>query len=132
MEILIDKMLDLPVWVVVGATQNTSKFGYKIWKNLKDRGYEVYGVNPFYSEIEGEVCYPDLKSLPKKPNCINMVVPPDKGKIFVTEAAEMGVDKIWFQPGTFDQDLLDYTESLNIQTVYYNCVLVELNNKAAK
>lgn len=132
MEVLIDKMLDLPVWAVVGATQNNSKFGYKIWKKLKDHGYEVYGVNPFYEEIDGEVCYPDLKSLPKKPDCINMVVPPEKGKDFVSAAASTGVDKIWFQPGTFDQELLDYAQSLNLQIVYYNCVLVELNNRAQK
>lgn len=132
MKALIDEMLNLPVWAVVGATQNNSKFGYKIWKRLKEEGYEVYGVNPFYSAIDGEVCYPDLRSLPKKPDCINMVVAPDKGKAFIEEAAAMGVTKVWFQPGTFDQALIDYAETLKLQIVYHNCVLVELNHKAAK
>lgn len=132
MEALIDKMLELPVWVVVGATQTQGKFGYKIWKRLKESGYEVYGVNPFYSEIDGETCYPDLKSLPKMPDCINMVIPPEKAKPFIEEAVELGMDKIWFQPGTFDQSTLEYTELLKIQTVFYNCVLVELSKKASK
>ncbi len=126
---LIDQMLDLPIWAVVGATQTQSKFGYKIWKRLKDEGYEVYPVNPFYSEIEGEPCYPDIKSLPVVPNCINMVIPPEKAEPFIDEAKELGIDKIWFQPGTFDQNILDYTESRSILTVFYNCILVELNKR---
>ncbi len=34
------------VWAVIGATHKTDKFGYKIYKCLKEHGYEVYPVNP--------------------------------------------------------------------------------------
>ena len=132
MKALVNEMLDLPVWAVIGATQTENKFGYRIWKRLKDRNYEIYGVNPNYTTINGEVCYPDLKSLPQKPDCISMVIPPDKAKPFIEEAAAMGINKIWFQPGTFDQELIEFTESLNIQVVCYHCVLVELDTKMIK
>ena len=42
------------LWVVAGVTAKKDRFGYKIWKILKDHSYEAYGVNPNYDEIEGE------------------------------------------------------------------------------
>ena len=39
------------VWAVIGATHKTDKFGYKIYKCLKEHGYEVYPVNPNVTSI---------------------------------------------------------------------------------
>ena len=36
----IQQALDQKVWAVIGATHKTEKFGYKIYKCLKDHGYE--------------------------------------------------------------------------------------------
>ena len=48
------------VWAVIGATHKTDKFGYKIYKCLKEHGYEVYPVNPNVTSIDGDTCYPSL------------------------------------------------------------------------
>ena len=40
------------VWAVIGATHKTDKFGYKIYKCLKEHGYEVYPVNPNVESID--------------------------------------------------------------------------------
>ena len=53
----IQQALDQKVWAVIGATHKTEKFGYKIYKCLKDHGYEVYPVNPNVAEIDGDKCY---------------------------------------------------------------------------
>lgn len=131
MEKLIQEMLEKPIWAVVGATQNKDKFGYRIFNRLNDAGYEVYPVNPFYSEIECSECYPSLKALPVIPDCVNMVVGPAKAAPFIEEAAELGIKRMWFQPGAFDDATIALAESKGISVVYYNCVLVELN-KAGK
>ena len=44
------------VWAVIGATHKTDKFGYKIYKCLKEHGYEVYPVNPNVTSIDGDTC----------------------------------------------------------------------------
>lgn len=126
MENLVKEMLDQPVWVVIGATKTQEKFGYRIMKRLESAGYETYAVNPFYTEIDGLPCYPSLKALPIVPDCIDMVVSPDKAKPFIIEAAELGIKKIWFQPGTFDQTVIDFAVAKGLEPVYNYCVLVEL------
>ena len=126
MEGLKKEMLEKKVWAVIGATPNVEKFGYKIYKKLKNRGYEVYAVNPNYDEVEGDKCYHDLAALPVKPECVDMVVSPAVSKKFLDEIEKAGIQYVWFQPGTFDEDTIDLAENKGLKIVYYDCVLVAL------
>lgn len=129
MQKIIEKMLDKKVWAVVGATQNSSKFGNKIVKKLKEFGYDVYPVNPVYDEVEGLKCYKSLTDLPLKPDCVSVVVGPDKATAAVKEAKSLSIDHMWFQPGAFSEKTIDLAEELELKIVYYNCVLVELDKR---
>ncbi len=126
MEQLKKEMLDKKVWAVVGATTNEEKFGYKIYKKLKNRGYEVYPVNPRCDEIEGDKCYKSIADLPVKPDCVDMVVPPKVSNNVVNEIVENGIEYVWFQPGTFTEETIDLAEEKGLKFVYYDCVLVAL------
>ncbi len=118
-----EEMLKKKVWAVVGANINTEKFGNKIYKRLKNTGYEVYPVNPKYKDIEGDICYPRLSELPVTPDVINMVVSPDIGKAFIEEAKELGIENIWFQPGSFGKEVFQVLKDSGINAVQ-GCVLL--------
>lgn len=124
------EMLEKKVWAVVGATPNPDKFGYKIYKALKDHGYTVYGVNPVHEGIEGDQLYKSLKDLPEKPECINMVVNPKITAETLKEIEELGIQYVWFQPGTFDEDIIDTAEAKGLDIVFYDCVLVALGEES--
>jgi hypothetical protein len=94
-----------------------------IYKKLKVRGYEVYAVNPLYDTVEGDPCYKDLSSLPKLPEVIDMVVSPKRAKPVIEEAAKLGIKYIWFQPGTYDDEVMDLAKNLGLEAVQA-CVLV--------
>lgn len=115
-------MLEQKIWAVVGANNNPNKYGNIIYKKLKSRGYEVYPINPKYEKVDGDPCYPDLKSLPRKPDVINMVVTPKRGKAIIEEAAKLGIKNIWFQPGTYDNELLELVNEKGLNAVQA-CVL---------
>ena len=70
------EMMDKKVWAVVGVTGKKEKWGYKLYKILKDHNYETYGVSPNYDEIEGDKIYKSLKDLPTKIDVVDMVVSP--------------------------------------------------------
>jgi predicted CoA-binding protein len=120
-----EKMLEKKIWAVVGANEDPAKYGYKIFKKLLSSGYRVYPVNPNYESVEGHPCYKDLSSLPEKPEVIDMVVSPKRGKPILEEAASLGIQNIWFQPGTYDDDLLEFAASKGL-TAVQACVLVAL------
>lgn len=120
-----ETMLGKKVWAVIGANNDPGKFGNIIYKRLKCEDYRVYPVNPMYTEVEGDKCYPDLSSLPEKPEVLDMVVSPKRGKAFIEEAARLGIENIWLQPGTCDQELLALIREKGL-TSLQACVLVEL------
>lgn len=129
MEKIIKEMLDKKTWAVVGATPNEHKFGFKIFKKLRDFGYTVYPVNPMYDEIDGVKCYPSIEAIDAEIDCVNVVVAPERAAEALEQTNAAGIKYIWFQPGTFTPEIIDRSEVLGLGTVYYNCVLVELDKK---
>ena len=121
------EMLEKNIWAVVGATPNEEKFGNKIYKKLKEYDYKVYPVNPNYDVIEGDRVYGDLKALPEKPDCINMVVPAKITNATLDVIKELGIKYVWLQPGTFDENTIDKAEAYNLKFVFFDCILVALD-----
>ncbi len=93
-------------YAVVGATTNTSKYGFRVLQDLHGAGMPVVGVNPKYREVAGIPCYPDLGSLPWKPDVVIVVVPAAVGLQVVEQAARLGIQKMWFQPGAESADII--------------------------
>jgi len=60
---------------VVGVSRKKTKFGNAIYKELKQKGYKVFPINPNMQSFEGDVCYPDLLSLSEKVNAVVINVP---------------------------------------------------------
>lgn len=118
-------MIDKKIWAVVGANADPEKFGNKIYRRLKDRGYEVYAVNPKYDSIDGEPCYKSLSDLPKIPEVIDIVVSPENAIPTIEEAAKLGIKYVWFQPHTYNNDVLRLAKEKNME-IFAGCVLVEI------
>jgi len=116
---------DMQIWAVVGATQDQEKFGYKTYKLLKDKGYEVYPVSPKYDEIDGDKAYKTLLDLPVKPDVVNFVVNPKIGLKVVEECDQLGIKNIWLQPGTVSDELLSLANEKNINAIQA-CVLKDM------
>lgn len=118
-----EMMMGKKVWAVVGANNNPEKFGNRIYKRLKEKGYDAYPVNPNYTEVEGDKCYKDLSSIPQKPEVIAMVVSPKRGRAIIEEAATLGIKNIWLQPGTYDDEFIELINEKSL-TAVKACVLV--------
>ncbi|NLM13761.1 MAG: CoA-binding protein [Epulopiscium sp.] len=120
-----EQLMEKKVWAVVGATIDQEKYGYKIYKALKEAGYKAYPVSPKYDEIDGDKAYKALKDLPEKPEVVDFVVNPKIGLGVVEECAELGIKNIWLQPGTVSEELLALAKEKGINAVQA-CVLVAL------
>lgn len=118
-------MLAMKKWAVVGATEDQSKFGYRIYKKLKDHGYSVYPVSVKYDEVDGDKAYKNLSDLPEKVDVVDFVVNPKVGLSIIQQCNEMGINHIWLQPGTVSPEILEYAQENHIEVVR-GCVLVSL------
>ncbi len=86
----IQDFINLKNIAVVGVSRNDKKFGNLAYKELKERGYQVYAVNPAMKEFQGEPCYPDLSALQGKVDGVLLTVHPDQGKAVLEQASQVG------------------------------------------
>jgi len=113
------------IFAVVGASRDPRKYGYQVYKDLKNAGYRVYAVNPNALEILGDKCYPNLESLPLKPDVVDVVVPPKITEHVVKTCKKLGITKVWMQPGSESEKAIKFCEENGIDVVYGICVMVE-------
>ena len=112
-------------FAVIGASNNSEKYGYKIYKQLKEKGFEVYPVNPREELVQGDKAYENLFQLPKKVDVLNFVVPPEVSKNVTETAFEIGYRTFWYQPGSYSKEVLDLHKGKETQVISDQCLLIE-------
>jgi predicted CoA-binding protein len=124
MQGLIKEFMAQKRFAVVGATDNPQKYGNQIVKNLKSRGYEVYPVNPKLKELEGLTCYSSLADIPVKVDIVDFVVPPAVTEEILKECKELGLSRIWLQPGSESERVIAFCHENNLKVVHGVCVMM--------
>jgi hypothetical protein len=109
---------------VVGVSRKKTKFGNAIYKELKQKGYQVFPINPNMQTFEGNICYPDLNSLPEKVDAVVISVPPAQTEKVVREAKEAGINKVWLQQGSQSDEAVKFCEENGIDCVSNECILM--------
>lgn len=109
---------------VIGASNNVDKYGYRIVRTLLDRGFKVWPINPKETKICGVRAYARLADLPRRPDIINFVVPPNITLSILEEVKELGWDNLWFQPGSFDELVIARVKELPVNYSHDDCIMV--------
>lgn len=110
---------------VVGVSKSHKKWGRRIYEALKSAGFKTYPVNPTLGSINGEVCYPDLRSIPKKPDIVMTVVPPKITERIVEQCKKLGISRAWMQPGSESEEAIDFCKRSNIEVMAKACFVVD-------
>ena len=119
------KTLKMKNWAVVGATDDKSRFGYKIVKILKENDYNVYPVNPKKDKVAGIRCYNKLSEIENKIDVVDFVINPQIGKNIIEEVAELDIEYVWLQPGSRSDEIRDYAKDYNIKIIE-DCIYATL------
>ena len=88
---------------VTGVSRSPKDHGANVvYKRLRDRGYQVFAVNPHADHVEGDECYHDLKSIPGGVEAVVIGTRPDTAEATMRECAELGIRHVWMHrgPGT--------------------------------
>ncbi len=113
-------------WAVVGASDNRAKFGNRIYRVLRERGYTVYPVNPTLPTVEGDTAYPDIAALPAGVEVLDIVIPPQRVPPVLDQAKAAGITRIWLQPGAESPDVIAHAAALGLDVIAGGpCAMVE-------
>lgn len=111
-------------FAVVGVSRDQKKFGNTIYKELKSRGYEVFGVNPSMREIEGEKCFQNVSELRDRVDAAVVCLKPDSVEPILREAAEAGIHLVWLQQGAQSRRAFETGKSLGLNVIGGKCILM--------
>ncbi|MBN1175056.1 CoA-binding protein [Candidatus Woesearchaeota archaeon] len=107
---------------VIGASKNSDKYGFKILQHLKQIGVDVIPVNPNEDFI---LDLPVIHSINDLDNStvLAFVVPPSVTFEIVKNAVSLGFKKFWFQPGSFNDEILSFCDSSGVEFSAGVCLL---------
>ena len=80
---------------VVGVSDKRETGCNMAYNKFKDSGYQVYAVNPRIATYDGAPCYPDLKSIPEKPDAVFILANPKVTDEIVQQCVDLGVKHVW-------------------------------------
>ena len=85
---------------VTGVSRHAKDHGSNfVYKRLRERGYEVYAVNPNADQVEGDRCYHDLRSIPGGVDAVVIATRPETADATMYECAELGIKHVWMHRG---------------------------------
>jgi predicted CoA-binding protein len=85
---------------VSGVSRTPGKHGSNVvYTRLRDRGYEVFAVNPNANEVEGDPAYHDLRSIPGGVEAVVIGTKPEHAEATMRECAELGIRHVWMHRG---------------------------------
>jgi len=80
---------------VVGVSDKRETGCNLAYRKFKEAGYAVSAVNPRLEVFEGAPCYPDLKSIPEKPDAVFILTNPKITEQIVQQCVDLGIQRVW-------------------------------------
>ena len=85
---------------VTGVSRTPKTHGSNnVYRRLRERGYQVFAVNPNTDQVEGDRCYRDLASIPGGVDAVVIGTRPEIAEDTMRECAELGIKHVWMHRG---------------------------------
>lgn len=114
---------------VTGVSRTPGSHGGNvIYRRLRDRGYDVFAINPHADRVEGNLCYHDLRSVPGGVDAVVIATGPDHAEQTMLECAELGIRHVWMHrsvdKGSVSRAATDYGRQQGINVIAGGCPLM--------
>ncbi|HEY5521219.1 MAG TPA: CoA-binding protein [Candidatus Limnocylindrales bacterium] len=124
-----DEFLSHKRFAVTGVSRTPKSHGGNvIYTRLRDRGYQVFAVNPNADKVEGDTSYHDLKSIPGGVDVVVIATRPEHAEATVREAGELGITRIWthrmFGAGSCSAEAADVGRAQGMTVIDGGCPLM--------
>lgn len=112
---------------VVGISPDPLKAGHYVPKTLKEKGFELFGVNPKYEgqEILGIKVYGSINKIDQDIDVVVVFRPSRDMPEIAKEALLKGFKTFWMQPGTVNEEVKEDLDKRGFNVVAGRCMKME-------
>jgi len=110
---------------VVGLSTEWHRPSYFAAKYMQQRGFRIVPVNPKYSEVLGEKCYPDLRAIPFPVDLVDVFRKPADCVSIARDAVTVGAKTLWLQIGVRNDEAQAIAEDAGLTVIADRCVKIE-------
>jgi uncharacterized protein len=114
---------------ISGVSRNPQKFGNILLRTLKEKGFQIFPVNPNADVIDGVTCYHSINDLPADISTLLIANNKRDTAKVMQEAIAKGFRHIWIQRGCESEEALQLAQENNINLVCKACFLMYANPK---
>ncbi len=122
---VIDALLAMKVWAVVGLGNNPQRAAFGVSKLLLNKGHQVVPVYPRAEVVHGQTGYKSLSEIPIQIDVVNCFVNSSLVGKVVDEAIAIGAKAVWLQLDVIDEAAMARAESAGLLTVMNRCPAIE-------
>ncbi|MCK9421403.1 MAG: CoA-binding protein [Bacteroidales bacterium] len=120
----IDAFLAPRKLAIAGVSRDPKKFGFSVFKELKEKGFEVIPINPEADNIDGTPCLRHVSELPDDVSSLLIITPRSQTPGIVTEALERKLKNIWIQQMSETPETLILAKTSGVNLIYKQCILM--------
>ncbi len=110
---------------VVGLSPKAGRPSNQVALYMQQVGFDIIPVNPGQNEILGEVCYPDLLSIPERVDVVDIFRRSDHVEPVVRDAIAIGAKVVWMQQGIVNEDAARLAEEAGLTVIMDRCLKVD-------
>ena len=110
---------------IVGLSANWYRPSYFAAKYMQEHGYRIVPVNPTYTEVLGETCYPSIAAIPDPVDIVDCFRKPEEMPALAREAVAKGAKVLWMQLGIRNDDAAQFASDAGLDVVQNRCVKIE-------
>lgn len=112
---------------VVGASATVGKPAHDVPLLMRQRGYEVFAVNPTLTQWEGQPAYASLGDVPKPVEVVDVFRRAEETPQVARDAVAAGAKALWLQLGISNAEARSVAGQGGLQFIEDRCVNIEYN-----
>ena len=114
---------------VTGVSRQPRDHGSNaVYRRLRERGYQVFAVNPNAHQVEGDPSYHDLGSIPGGVDAVVIATRPEIAIDTMRQCADLGIKHVWMHrgpgAGSVSAAATDYGRQHGITVIDGGCPLM--------
>lgn len=110
---------------VVGISDKPDRDSGRIAKYLKDKGYTVFGVHPFLTEVFGIQVFKTLKEIPSAIDIVDVFMSSDKVAAITEDVLAVKPKALWLQLGITNDTVISAVAAQGIEGIQDRCIAIE-------